>query len=76
MGLHFSWGTQIEGERSMDVIHNPDNYISHLGTLRSHTARQSAAFGVRAQLQQEQQQQEQQQEQVLPLQRSLEVGQS
>ena len=59
----------------MDVIHTPDNHIFSLGTLHSHTARLSAVFGVRAQLEQEQQQQEQQQ-QVLPLQRSLEVGQS
>jgi hypothetical protein len=58
----------------MDAIHTPDNRIDALGTLHCRTTRSGVAFGVRAQVQE--QQQEQQQEQMLPLQRSLEAGQS
>ena len=58
----------------MDVVHTPDNRIAYLGTLHSRTALLRAVFGVRAQLQQESQQEQQQQ--MLPAQRSLEVGQS
>jgi hypothetical protein len=59
----------------MDVHHTPDNHRPIFGTHRR-TAPMSAAFGVRAQVQQEQQQeQQQQQEQRLPAQRSLEAGQ-
>jgi hypothetical protein len=66
----------------MDVTHTPDNHILSIRTLWSHAARLSAVFGVCARLclpctqQAQEQQQEQQQEQMLPLQRSLEVGQS
>ena len=59
-------------ELSMDTNHKPDNHIMSL--LHSHTALSGAVFGVRAQIQQEQQQEQQQQ--VLPLQRSQEMGQS
>jgi hypothetical protein len=57
----------------MDTLRVPDNRIDALGTLHSRTTRSGVVFGVRAQVQE---QQEQQQEQMLPLQRSLEAGQS
>jgi len=57
----------------MDAIHTPDNHINALGSRYSRTTRSGVVFGMRAQVQE---QQEQQQEQMLPLQRSLEAGQS
>ena len=62
----------------MDVVHSPDNHIMD-AKLYSRDTHSDVVFGVRAQLQrllQGQQDEEQQQEQVLPLQRSLEMGQS
>ena len=64
----------------MDTLRVPDNRIDALGTLHSRTTRSGVVFGVRAQLHllrgQQQEQEQQEEQQVLPLQRSLEVGQS
>jgi hypothetical protein len=71
-------GRTLSCELSMDTVHIPDHYSTSL--RHGHTASLDAAFDLRAQLEQEQplqqEQQQQEQQQVLPLQRSLEVGQS